>query len=169
MVDNTVTIVGNLTADPEVRVTDSGATLAEIRIAQNKRKRNSDGSWEEGEPMYFQGTVWNDMAENAASSLQKGMRVIVTGRLNYRSWENQEGQNRSVVDIAIDEVAPSLRWARANIERTSSGGSASGTDAPKARDDFEENEAPFKGYLWHSKKEHQNLRAQNMKLQSKEE
>ena len=93
--------------------------------------------------MYFQGTVWNDMAENAASSLQKGMRVIVTGRLNYRSWENQEGQNRSVVDIAIDEVAPSLRWARANIERTSSGGSASGTDAPKARDDFEENEAPF--------------------------
>ena len=116
---------------------------ADIRIAQNKRKRNSDGSWEEGEPMYFQGTVWNDMAENAASSLQKGMRVIVTGRLNYRSWENQEGQNRSVVDIAIDEVAPSLRWARANIERTSSGGSASGTDAPKARDDFEENEAPF--------------------------
>ena len=143
MVDNTVTIVGNLTADPEVRVTDSGATLAEIRIAQNKRKRNADGSWEEGEPMYFQGTVWNDMAENAASSLQKGMRVIVTGRLNYRSWENQEGQNRSVVDIAIDEVAPSLRWARANIERTSSGGSASGTDAPKARDDFQENEAPF--------------------------
>ena len=66
MVDNTVTIVGNLTADPEVRVTDGGATLAEIRIAQNKRKRNSDGSWEEGDPMFFQGTVWNDMAENAA-------------------------------------------------------------------------------------------------------
>jgi single-strand DNA-binding protein len=152
MVDNTVTIVGNLTADPEVRVTDSGATLAEIRIAQNKRKRNSDGSWEEGEPMYFQGTVWNDMAENAASSLQKGMRVIVTGRLNYRSWENQEGQNRSVVDIAIDEVAPSLRWARANIERTSSGGSASGTDAPKARDDFEENEAPLRNIYGTAKK-----------------
>ena len=142
MVDNTVTIVGNLTADPEVRVTDSGATLAEIRIAQNKRKRNSDGSWEEGEPMYFQGTVWNDMAENASSSLQKGMRVIVVGRLNYRSWETQEGQNRSVVDIAIDEIAPSLRWARANIERTS-GGSTGGSDTPKARDDFEENATPF--------------------------
>ena len=83
MVDNTVTIVGNLTADPEVRVTDGGATLAEIRIAQNKRKRNSDGSWEEGDPMFFQGTVWNDMAENAAASLQKGMRVVVVGRLNY--------------------------------------------------------------------------------------
>ena len=141
MVDNTVTIIGNLTADPEVRVTDSGATLAEIRIAQNKRKRNNDGSGDEGEPMFFQGIVWNDMAENASSTLQKGMRVIVVGRLNYRSWETQDGQNRSVVDIAIDEIAPSLRWARANVERTSGGGSVS--EAPKARDDFEENEAPF--------------------------
>ena len=141
MVDNTVTIIGNLTADPEVRVTDSGATLAEIRIAQNKRKRNSDGSWDEGEPMFFQGTVWNDMAENASSNLQKGMRVIVVGRLNYRSWETQEGQNRSVVDIAIDEIAPSLRWAKANVERTSGGGNVSET--PKVRDNFEENEAPF--------------------------
>ena len=141
MVDNTVTIIGNLTADPEVRVTDSGATLAEIRMAQNKRKRNSDGSWDEGEPMFFQGTVWTDMAENAASTLQKGMRVIVVGRLNYRSWETQDGQNRSVVDIAIDEIAPSLRWAKANIERTSGGGNVSET--PKVRDNFEENEAPF--------------------------
>ena len=141
MVDNTVTIVGNLTADPEIRVTDGGATLAEIRIAQNKNKRTADGSWEPGDPMFFQGTVWNDMAENAAASLQKGMRVIVVGKLNYRSWETQDGQNRSVVDIAIDEIAPSLRWARANVERTSGGGSVS--EAPKARDDFEENEAPF--------------------------
>ena len=124
MVDNTVTIVGNLTADPEIRVTDGGATLAEIRIAQNKRKRNSDGSWEEGDAMFFQGTVWNDMAENAAASLQKGMRVIVDGKLNYRSWETQDGQNRSVVDISIDEVAPSLRWAKANIERSSGGTSS---------------------------------------------
>ena len=121
MVDNTVTIVGNLTADPEIRVTDGGATLAEIRIAQNKRKRNSDGSWEEGDPMFFQGTVWNDMAENAAASLQKGMRVVVVGRLNYRSWETQDGQNRSLVDLSIDEIAPSLRWAKANIERVSGG------------------------------------------------
>ena len=145
MVDNTVTIIGNLTADPEVRVTDSGATLAEIRMAQNKRKRNSDGSWDEGEPMFFQGTVWNDMAENAASTLQKGMRVIVVGRLNYRSWETQDGQNRSVVDIAIDEIAPSLRWAKANVERTSGGGNVSET--PKVRDNFEENEAPFWGLI----------------------
>ena len=110
MVDNTVTIVGNLTADPEIRVTDGGATLAEIRIAQNKNKRTADGSWENvGDPMFFQGTVWNDMAENAAASLQKGMRVIVVGKLNYRSWETQDGQNRSVVDISIDEICTKLK------------------------------------------------------------
>ena len=95
MVDNTVTIIGNLTADPEVRVTDSGATLAEIRMAQNKRKRNSDGSWDEGEPMFFQGTVWNDMAENAASTLQKGMRVIIVGKVKKRTRGKQERQKRN--------------------------------------------------------------------------
>ena len=100
MVDNTVTIVGNLTADPEVRVTDGGATLAEIRIAQNKRKRNSDGS-----------------------------------------WETQDGQNRSIVDLSIDEIAPSLRWAKANIERVSGGMGAS--QEPVARENYEEDEAPF--------------------------
>ena len=141
MVDNSVTIVGTLTADPEVRVTDGGATLANIRFVQNKRTRTSEGEWVDGDPMFFQGTVWNDMADNASSTLQKGMRVIVVGRLNYRSWETQDGQNRSMVDIAIDEIGPSLRWARANVERTSGGGSVS--EAPKARDDFEENEAPF--------------------------
>jgi single-strand DNA-binding protein len=81
------------------------------------------------------------MAENAAASLQKGMRVIVVGRLNYRSWETQDGQNRSVVDISIDEIAPSLRWAKANIERSSGGGSSS--PQPVARENYEEDEAPF--------------------------
>ena len=91
--------------------------------------------------MYFQGTVWNDMAENAAASLQKGMRVIVIGRLNYRSWETQDGQNRSIVDISIDEIAPSLRWAKATIERTSGGMSSS--SQPVARENYDEDEAPF--------------------------
>ena len=91
--------------------------------------------------MFFQGTVWNDMAENAAASLQKGMRVIVVGKLNYRSWETQDGQNRSVVDISIDEIAPSLRWAKASVDRTGSGMSPS--QEPVARENFEEDEAPF--------------------------
>jgi single-strand DNA-binding protein len=81
------------------------------------------------------------MAENAAASLQKGMRVIVIGRLNYRSWETQDGQNRSIVDISIDEIAPSLRWAKANIERTSGGMSSS--SQPVARENYDEDEAPF--------------------------
>jgi single-strand DNA-binding protein len=91
--------------------------------------------------MFFQGTVWNDMAENAAASLQKGMRVIVVGKLNYRSWETQDGQNRSVVDISIDEIAPSLRWAKASVERASGGMSSS--QEPVARENYEEDEAPF--------------------------
>ena len=94
MVDNSVTIVGTLTADPEVRVTDGGATLANIRFVQNKRTRTPEGEWVDGDPMFFQGTVWNDMADNASSTLQKGMRVIVVGRLNYRSWETQDGENK---------------------------------------------------------------------------
>jgi single-strand DNA-binding protein len=91
--------------------------------------------------MFFQGTVWNDMAENAAASLQKGMRVIVVGKLNYRSWETQDGQNRSVVDISIDEIAPSLRWAKASVERASGGMPSS--QEPVARENYEEDEAPF--------------------------
>ena len=139
MVDNTVTIVGNLTADPEIRVTDSGATLAEIRIAQNKNKRNADGSWEPGDPMFFQGTVWNDMAENAAASLQKGMRVIIVGKLNYSSWEDREsGATRSKIEIIIDEIGPALKWATTNINSDSTG-----IDEPMARENYEEDEAPF--------------------------
>ena len=139
MVDNTVTIVGNLTADPEIRVTDGGATLAEIRIAQNKNKRTADGSWEPGDPMFFQGTVWNDMAENAAASLQKGMRVIVVGKLNYSSWEDREsGATRSKIEIIIDEIGPALKWATTNINSDSTG-----IDEPMARENYEEDEAPF--------------------------
>ena len=115
--------------------------LNKQEVLDLKRKRNSDGSWEEGDPMFFQGTVWNDMAENAAASLQKGMRVVVVGRLNYRSWETQDGQNRSIVDLSIDEIAPSLRWAKANIERVSGGMGTS--QEPVARENYEEDEAPF--------------------------
>ena len=123
------------------RLADYTVVASVDKVQQNKRKRNSDGSWEEGAPMFFQGTVWNDMAENAAASLQKGMRVVVVGRLNYRSWEGQDGQNRSIVDLSIDEIAPSLRWAKANIERASGGMGVS--QEPVARENYEEDEAPF--------------------------
>ena len=141
MVDNTVTIVGTLTADPEVRVTNSGATLAEIRFVQNKRTRTPEGEWVDGDPMYFEGTVWRSMAENVAASLTKGMRVVVVGKLNYQSWETQDGQNRSKVVIAIDEIAPSLLWSKATVERTY--GSSASSSEPVARENYEEDEAPF--------------------------
>ena len=142
MVDNTVTIVGTLTADPEVRVTDGGATLANIRFVQNKRTRTPEGEWVDGDPMYFEGTVWRSMAENAAASLTKGMRVIVVGKLNYQAWEDKETQqNRSKIVIAIDEIAPSLLWSKETMEKTYGGPSSSA--APVARENYEEDEAPF--------------------------
>ena len=123
-VNNSVTLVGNLTEDPELRFTASGMALAGIRIAVNHRWRGSNGEWQE-ETSFFRGTVWRQYAENVAESLQKGTRVIVTGRLQERRWEAADGGQRRVVEVRIDEIGPSLRWATADVRRTtreSSGG-----------------------------------------------
>lgn len=152
MPTNSVTIIGNLVEDPELRFTPSGVAMAKIRVAVNRRWQQN-GEWQE-ETSFFGGTCWRDMAENVAESLQKGARVIVTGTLEQRSWENQEGERRSVVEIRIDELGPSLRWATASVTRTSRGGggdwggSGSGSGgqtpaAPVARDDYGPDEAPF--------------------------
>jgi single-strand DNA-binding protein len=129
---NSVTLIGNLVEDPELRFTPSGVAMAKVRFAVNRRyQRNNE--WQE-ETSFFGGTLWRDAAENAAESLQKGMRVIVTGRLEQRTWETQEGDKRSVVEVAIDEMGPSLRWATATVTKTArSGGSgdwASGDNTP---------------------------------------
>lgn len=146
---NNVTLIGNLVDDPELRFTPSGVAMAKIRLAVNRRWRSQDGEWQE-DTSFFTGTVWRDQAENVAETLQKGMRIIVTGRLEQRSWETQEGDKRSVVEIQIDEVGPSLRWATATVNKTqrSSGDWASnqqsaGASTPKARDDYGPDEAPF--------------------------
>jgi single-strand DNA-binding protein len=154
MSTNTVTVIGNLVEDPELRFTASGVAMANIRIAVNRRWQK-DGEWQE-ETSFFGGTLWREAAENAAESLQKGMRVIVSGSLEQRSWENQQGEKRSVVEIRIDEMGPSLRWATASVTRTArggggdwnSGGGGSGgggnvPPAPVARDDYGADEAPF--------------------------
>lgn len=148
MRDNNVTLVGNLVEDPELRFTPSGVAMAKIRFAVNRRYQR-DGEWQE-ETSFFGGTVWRDMAENAAESLTKGSRIIVTGSLEQRSWENQEGEKRSTIEIRIDDLGPSLRWATASVTRTPrSGGSDFGGDAPAtpaapvARDDWGPDEAPF--------------------------
>lgn len=147
---NSVTLIGNLVDDPELRFTPSGVALAKIRLAVNRRWRGQDGEWQE-DTSFFNGTVWREQAETVAESLQKGTRVIVSGRLEQRSWETQEGDKRSVVEIQIDEIGPSLRWATATVNKTQrsdnwSGGqkqTQSSTPAPTARDDYGPDEAPF--------------------------
>jgi single-strand DNA-binding protein len=129
MPDNTVTLVGNLTRDPELRFTNSGLAQASFGLAVNRRRQNQAGEWEEN-TSFFNVVCWRDMAENATGSLHKGSRVIVTGRLEQRSWETQDGDKRTVVEVIADEIGPSLRWATASIEknerRTADGGGGAG-------------------------------------------
>lgn len=120
---NNVTIVGNLTDDPELRFTAQGAAVAGFRIAVNRRMRDPQtNEWKDGETSYFRINCWRQLAENVAESLTRGMRVVVTGSLRMRSWETQEGEKRTVVEIEADEVAPSLRWATAKVEKVSRAG-----------------------------------------------
>ncbi|MEX1124541.1 MAG: single-stranded DNA-binding protein [Acidimicrobiia bacterium] len=147
---NNVTLIGNLVDDPELRFTPSGVAMAKIRMAVNRRWRGNDGEWQE-DTSFFTGTVWREQAESAAESLQKGARVIVTGRLEQRTWETDQGDKRSVVEVQIDEIGPSLRWATATVNKTARTGggdfaAAQGSDvppAPVARDSFGPDEAPF--------------------------
>jgi single-strand DNA-binding protein len=115
MADNTVTVIGNITRDPELRFTNAGQAIATVGIAVNRRFQRN-GQWEEN-TSFFNVTCWGQLGENVATSVGKGSRVIVTGRLEQRSWETQDGEKRSVVEIVADEVAPSLRWATCEITK----------------------------------------------------
>lgn len=130
MSSNSVTLIGNLVDDPELRFTPSGVAMAKLRFAVNRRYQRN-GEWQE-ETSFFGGTLWRDAAENAAESMQKGMRVIVTGRLEQRTWETQEGDKRSIVEVSIDEVGPSLRWATASVTKTAKTGDWAGGDNKKS-------------------------------------
>ena len=117
MPDSTVTIVGNLTRDPEIRYTAGGAAKASFGMAVSRRWQNRQSQeWEE-QTSFFNVVCWREMAENVTESLGKGSRVVVTGRLEQRSWETENGEKRSVVEIVADEVGPSLRWATAQVTR----------------------------------------------------
>ena len=127
MPDNSVTLVGNITRDPELRFTPSGQAIATFGIAVNRRFQRN-GQWEE-QTSFFNITAWGTLGENASNSLQKGARILVNGRLEQRSWETQEGEKRSVVEVVADELGPSLRWATAEItknDRREGGGGDSG-------------------------------------------
>ena len=121
--DTVITVIGNLTADPELRWTQSGAAVADFTVASTPRTydRNA-GEWRDGDTLFMRCSVWRDTAENVAESLRKGMRVIVQGRLTQRSYDTQQGERRTVVELQVDEVGPSLRRARAQVTRTTPSG-----------------------------------------------
>lgn len=125
---NTVTMVGNLTDDPELRYTPQGAAVANFRIAVNNRFKDQAGNWQDGETSYFKINCWRQLAENVAESLTKGTRIVVTGRLKMRQWETQEGEKRSVVEIEAEEIGPSLKFATAKVERIAKGAGGGGGD-----------------------------------------
>jgi single-strand DNA-binding protein len=121
-------IVGNLVDDPELRYTPSGAAVAKMRVAVTPRFRDqATGEWKDAESSFFSVNAWRTLAENAAESLTRGSNVIIVGRLKQRSWETQDGEKRTVVEIEADEIGPSLRWATAKVEKQSRSGSAEWT------------------------------------------
>ena len=127
--DTIMTVIGNLTADPELRFTASGAAVANFTVASTPRTfdRNS-GEWKDGEALFLRCNIWRQPAENVAESLTRGARVIVSGRLKQRSFETKEGEKRTVIELEVDEIGPSLRYATAKINRAqrSDGGGGGG-------------------------------------------
>ncbi len=125
--DTVITITGNLTADPELRFTPSGAAVANFTVASTPRMFDRQSNeWKDGETLFMRCSVWRDAAENVAESLQRGMRVIVSGRLKSRSYETKEGEKRTVIEMDVDEIGPSLRSATAKVNKTQRGGGGGG-------------------------------------------
>ncbi|WOP19489.1 single-stranded DNA-binding protein [Raineyella sp. LH-20] len=120
--ETVITVVGNLTADPELRFLPSGAAVANFTVASTPRTFDrQSGEWKDGDALFLNCSVWRQAAENVAESLRKGMRVLVQGRLRQRSYETQQGERRTVVELEVDEVGPSLRYATAAVTRSSGG------------------------------------------------
>jgi single-strand DNA-binding protein len=120
--ETTITVVGNLTADPELRFTPSGAAVANFTVASTPRTFDrQSGEWKDGEALFLRCNIWRQSAENVAESLTRGMRVVVQGRLRQRSFETKEGEKRTVVELEVDEVGPSLRYATAKVNKAARG------------------------------------------------
>ncbi|MEV4627601.1 single-stranded DNA-binding protein [Micromonospora sp. NPDC049523] len=125
--DTTITVIGNLTDDPELRFTPSGAAVAKFRVASTPRFMDrATNEWKDGDPLFLACTVWRQAAEHVAESLQRGARVIVSGRLRQRSYETREGEKRTVIELEVDEIGPSLRYATAKVQKMSRSGGGGG-------------------------------------------
>ena len=126
--DTIITVIGNLTADPELRFTPSGAAVANFTVASTPRTFDrQSGEWKDGEALFLRCNIWRQAAENTAESLTRGMRVIVSGRLRQRSFETREGEKRTVMEMEVDEVGPSLRYATAKVNKATRQAGASGS------------------------------------------
>jgi single-strand DNA-binding protein len=125
--DTIITVIGNLTADPELRFTQSGAAVANFTVASTPRTLDkASGEWKDGEALFLRCNIWRQAAENVAESLTRGARVIVSGRLKQRSFETREGEKRTVVELEVDEVGPSLRYATAKVNKVARGSGGGG-------------------------------------------
>ena len=155
--DNTVTVTGNITRDPELRFTPGGSAVATFGLAWNRRWQNRQTNETEEQVSFFDVTCWNTLAENVSESLVKGTRVIVNGRMEQRSWETQDGDRRSKIEIIADEVSPSLRWATVEVmknerrdggggggrDRYQGGGGGGGRQQRNQPQSYEVDEEPF--------------------------
>jgi single-strand DNA-binding protein len=155
--DVTITVIGNLTNDPELRFTPSGAAVARFTVASTPRIMDRQtNEWKDGDPLFLSCNIWRQAAENVAESLQKGARVIVSGRLRQRSYETREGEKRTVMELEVDEVGPSLRYATAKVQKmqrssggggfgSGGGGNSGGSGGPSGFDDPWASAAPTGG------------------------
>jgi len=135
--DTNITLIGNLVDDPELRFTPSGAAVAKFRVASTPRYLDKNtNEWKDGDSLFLQCQIWRQAAENVAESLTKGMRVILSGRLKQRSYETKEGEKRTVFEVEVDEVGPSLRNATAKVTKTTRQAGASGGFSSPAVDTF---------------------------------
>jgi len=129
--ETTITVIGNLTSDPELRFTPSGSAVANFTIASTPRTFDRQANeWKDGETLFLRGSVWRESAENVAESLTKGMRVIVSGRLKSRSYESKEGEKRTVIELEVEEIGPSLRYASAKVSRKQQTGNQDAGNQP---------------------------------------
>jgi single-strand DNA-binding protein len=125
--ETTITIVGNLTEDPEIRFTPAGVAMARFTVASTPRTYDkTTNQWTDGTGMFLRCTAWRELAEHAADSLTKGTRVVLAGRLRQHNWKNEQGENRSMLQVEVDEIGPSLRWATAKVTKANRTGSGNG-------------------------------------------
>lgn len=144
----TVSLVGNCTREPELRFLPSGVALCEFGVAINTRRKEGD-QWVDGDPEFYDVTCWRELAENVSESIVKGARVVVVGKLNFRSWEADDGSKRSKISVTADSVGPDLRWATAQVTRTERSDTSYSapppqrTPAPATTGGYDASEEPF--------------------------